>query len=372
MKKKKHFLIISQAQFGYNTPNYYYCKYLRNDFDITYISWDFNKPKIHLDNTRLVYVPRRGIFAVRSLRFIRTVIKEIKSEKTLIYITYFKGVSTILKLLKSKNTFIFDIKTGPVKKNSFHRLILDNMMKFESKFFKHKTVISESLKNRMKLTNNIYILPMGANVISSTKKKFNKMHLLYVGTLYNRNLSDTIIGFSKFYHSNKNKIGMYYTIIGKGINNEEQVLKNLARKMEVSEVMNILGEIPHEKIKVFFDTHNIGVSYIPIIDYFDCQPPIKSFEYLLSGMPVIATNTSENKTVINCENGILIQDNSESFFRGLVRFYDTREIFDSEYIRKSSKKYSYSSVIKNFKAHLLTIQNHSIWLLVSAYSLYFY
>jgi nucleoside-diphosphate-sugar epimerase len=74
------------------------------------------------------------------------------------------------------------------------------------------------------------------------------------------------------------------------------------------------GRVEH----IYFDIHNIGVSYIPMLKCFDNQPPTKTFEYLLSGMPVIATATNANKDIINDVNGVLINDNSEEVYNGLT------------------------------------------------------
>lgn len=90
---------------------------------------------------------------------------------------------------------------------------------------------------------------------------------------------------------------------------------------------------------------NVGVSYIPQTAYYDHQPPTKTFEYLLAGMPVLATSTTENKKVINETNGILIQDNPDSFSKGLAILSDRLPSFDSLKIRKNSLAYSWQFII---------------------------
>lgn len=41
--------------------------------------------------------------------------------------------------------------------------------------------------------------------------------------------------------------------------------------------------------------------YVPITDYYEYQPPTKTFEYVLSGLLCLATATSSNKEVITEE-----------------------------------------------------------------------
>lgn len=352
---KKKIVIISQVQFGYHVPNYTYCKYLRKEFEITFICWDFNKRKISLDGINVVYVRRKGNFIFRSIRFIRTALNTIRSNDTLIFITYFKFVTTVLKFIKRENIFILDIRTGSVEKNQFSRFFYDMIMKFESKFFKHKAVLSKNLADKMKFNSDVYILPLGSEIISETEKVFDEMNLFYVGTFFNRRLEDTVTGFSNFYTAYKNKIKMKYTIIGRDVEGEEQVLKNQIKKLGLSHIIDMPGEMPHDDLKQYFDSHNIGVSYIPITDYYDSQPVLKTFEYLLSGMPVIATNTTENAAVINNSNGILIQDNPQSFYHGLVNIYERRKQYNSDYIKDSAKKYSWSKIVGNFNTYLKTL-----------------
>jgi glycosyltransferase involved in cell wall biosynthesis len=352
LKSRKKLLIISQVQFGYHIPNYVYCKYLKKDFEITFICWDFNKPKMYIDDIKIIYVNRKDIFFIRAIRFILTVLNTIKSNDTLIFITYFKFISTILKLIKRKNIVILDIRTGAVEKNRFSRLFYDTLMKLELKFFKHKTILSKGLADKMQIKSNVYILPLGSDIISETKKTFDEMNLFYVGTFFNRRIEDTIIGFSKFYHAYKDMVKMKYTIIGRCVNDEEQVIKKYIERMGVSHVVDVPGEMPHDSLKKYFDSNNIGVCYVPITDYYDNQPALKLFEYLLSGMSVIATNTTENAAIINYKNGILIEDNPESFHHALVDFYNKRKQFDSDFIRDASKIYSWNKILKEFKEYL--------------------
>lgn len=39
-------------------------------------------------------------------------------------------------------------------------------------------------------------------------------------------------------------------------------------------------------------------------EYYDSQPPTKTFEYALSGLYVLATKTRENEKVITNDNGV--------------------------------------------------------------------
>lgn len=351
----KKILVIGRSQFGYHSDTYYMCKYLKDDWKITYLSWDYRQKRIYMDGVEAIYISRNGSYPRRKSRFLKIVLNEIKNNNFDIhFVKYIRGCS-LLKILNPSKNFIFDIRSGAVYQYRTARLLSDCFLRLEAMFFKHKTVISRSLAEKLNL--NAYILPLGADVLSESKKTFSSLELLYVGTLFNRNIGLTIEGFSKFYHNYKDKLKIRYTIVGTGPGNEEERLKKTVKRERLKDAVVISGLIPHNQIKPYFDSHNIGVSFIPITAYFDVQPPTKTFEYLLSGMPVIATNTTENKKVINPENGVLINDDPDSFCESLKEIYRKRNNFCSEKIREDSLNNTWSKIFSDFKQHLENISD---------------
>jgi glycosyltransferase involved in cell wall biosynthesis len=178
------------------------------------------------------------------------------------------------------------------------------------------------------------------------------MSLLYVGTLYNRKLHHAIEGFSTFYNRHKNLIPLKFSIIGSGPGNEISTLKDTAERLGVSSVVRILGRVPHDKIKPYFDTHNIGLSYIPITKYYDFQPATKTYEYLLSGMPVLATATSANQQVIDEKNGVISGDTPKDISDALATVYDRLSSYDSSVIRKNAATYNWKSITNKLSSYL--------------------
>jgi len=362
---KKNLVIINQAQFGYHLDTYFYCKYLRDQISVKYICWDHTLPKVKMKNVEIIYVNRDSCTIKRSVMFIKTVVKEINDYKTLydliIFIKYFKIVSLLLRLIKPDNLYIFDIRTSSVSRIKIIRMIYNSLMIFESYFFQHITIISNGLAKKLSLQRKAHILPLGAEVISTQSKILSfELNLIYVGTLYNRNIEDTLAGFKEFYNKYKTKINMTYTIIGAGIDNEEEELKAFVRKNHLSSVVRIVGQVKHQELKEYFDASNVGVSYIPITEYFDSQPATKTFEYLMSGMPVIATATTENKAIINKSNGVIINDSPHCFLKGLVEIFNKKENYDSATIRKSVEKYTWENITNALYLYLIDIYRSKI------------
>ena len=122
----------------------------------------------------------------------------------------------------------------------------------------------------------------------------------------------------------------------------------------MNEFVRYEGRKTHEELSHYFEQSNIGIVYIPQTPGYDCQPVTKLFEYLLSGMPVIATGTYENKLIVNEVNGIIINDSAEDFCKGLIRIYNHKDSFNSELIRKSVESYTWEKIVNsNLKPFLL-------------------
>ncbi len=81
IQKMKKLIIISQEQFGYHIDTYYYCKYLRDEFDIDYICWDQGLPKMDMTRVRVYYVSRESCIPVRTIRFLRTALMLTRDKK---------------------------------------------------------------------------------------------------------------------------------------------------------------------------------------------------------------------------------------------------------------------------------------------------
>jgi len=102
----------------------------------------------------------------------------------------------------------------------------------------------------------------------------------------------------------------------------------------LNDTIETTGYIHNDQLNTYFEKANIGVSYVPITPYYTHQPPTKTYEYLLSGLPVLATATIENAKIIDDSCGVLIQDNEEDIERGLFSMVKQLKNFNSEKIRE--------------------------------------
>lgn len=342
----KNLLIINKAQFGYHTDYYKYCEYLRDEFKVTYLCFDSGFKKLEMDNVNIKYVSNKGRKIFRGVRFIVTALLTIASFKGIVFIHYFEKCY-ILKQIFPKKKMILDIRTLSISPDNNIRTKYDNQLKKATKYFNLITIISEGLREKINLdTKNSEILPLGADIISTTNKDFNNaIHLLYVGTLNNRNIHHTIIGLLQYLKNNHIHQRITYDIIGDGA--ELPYIKRLVLEYKLEDIVKIHGRIPHFEINPFFDKCNIGISYVPLTEYYEYQPVTKTYEYILSGMPCIATKTYENKKLITDNNGVLCNDNPESFAEALNKTISVITNYNSDIIRKSLAEHTWESIVKH-------------------------
>jgi glycosyltransferase involved in cell wall biosynthesis len=354
-------LLIDQHQFGYLTDIYSFCRYLRDDFDITCICWDYEAPRISMDGVRVRYVSRRGNKPVRLLRFLAAAAKEmLKAGYDITLIEYFQGCS-LLRGIRPFRPTVVDIRTGSEHKNSRRRRLDNFLLRAECSLYRHITIISESLRRVLGFPGGrCHHLPLGGEELALPPKTFEHMRLFYVGTLLQRDLAKTVEGFDRFYREFHDRIDLHYDIVGDGPDHEQRTLREAIARSSCPDAVTYHGRIPFVELRPYLEAANFGVAFIPMTPYFHPQPSTKVFEYLLSGMPVLATATDENLLVMNDARGVVFEDTAEGFYEGLKRASERRFQFDSRGIMEGSRQYSWAAIVReNLRPYLLQcLQNH--------------
>lgn len=355
----KKILIITKTQFGYFIDPLKYCEYLKDQYNITYVSWDFGLLKSEISGIDTHYLPRKGNKILRYLKFLKDVHDQMNSEKfDLIFMVFFPGVS-LLKITNPTKLINLDIRTASVLKNPIRNFLNDLFIKLECSFFTNISVITEGVANNLNV-KKFHLLPLGGESFTQKDKTFENIHLIYVGTLENRDMISCVKGFHLFLKNYWNETlakNIKFTLIGDSPGNELSEIKEYIQKNNLEKVIKTEGYVLNTKLQPYMEEANIGISFVPMTDYFDVQPPTKTYEYLLSGLPVIATKTQENIKVINDQNGVLIEDNAESFCNGLNLLITRKNQFNSSEIRKSNQQHHWGSIIssnlKNYFENLM-------------------
>ena len=171
--------------------------------------------------------------------------------------------------------------------------------------------------------------------------------MLYIGTLDHRNIYQTILGLSRYLKTEGSLKGITYDIVGFG---KPDVIAEIIQTIESEKLEKQVfyyGRKKIDELLPFFESSNLGIVYIPQTEAYDCQPVTKLFEYLLAGMPVIATNTLENRIIMRPEFGEVTEDNPEGFADSLSKIVSDRRKYNSERIKNKCLEYQWSSIVSD-------------------------
>lgn len=343
---KRKILFIHREQFGSLTDTLKYCEYLNSKYEIEYLCFDKKRPRICIPNVKIIYVPYKGSKFVNGMLFIIAAIIKCIFFNGFIFIIYFPQCSLIKRVLFWRKMHI-DIRTLSISKDEKLRHNENFKLNNEINYFDSVSLITEGIKNKIQIKNRkqFFILPLGADIISDKSKKFDSLKLLYIGTLCNRDIIKTIIGLELFIQKYP-QISIQYDIVGDG--DEYSDICTYVKRHKLEEYIHLHGRIPYYSLNTFLDVNNIGVSFVPITDYYEFQPPTKTYEYVLSGLYCIATNTFSNRKIINKENGILIDDTADSFSNALYDIYLKMSLLNSEDIRKTMLDYKWDNIVNTY------------------------
>lgn len=341
--KKTRILFIYRGQFGYLTDMYKWCKYLREDYDIFVLCFDLGLKRQELDGINVRYVSYDGPFAIRGIRFFAIVLWTTLFFNGIVFVEYYRNCEWLKRILPFKK-MILDIRSVAVLGTQNERDTYDKQREKACDRFDIVSVISEGVKRRLHRDDKTFILPLGADVISASSKLIDSLRLLYVGTFDNRQIDKTIKAVSAF-HNQHPDIPITYDIIGNGNHGELEQYRKLVDESGICNIVTLHGRIPNTELKPYFDKTNVGVSFVPITDYFNIQPPTKTFEYTLSGLYTIATRTTENALVINPNCGILIDDTEADFINALKQIWAERKHIDSSKVRSEMSAYQWNKIV---------------------------
>ena len=347
-------LVIERGPFGTLVDAAKLCEFLGRSHTVTYLSFDalsFMSNAGTQDpppSVNLLKVRNHPKFIVRSWRWFLACLREVTKDYDIVYLYHFRGCSA-LRFVRPVRPMILDIRSGGVSCSRFNRRVNDMTMWFDAKFFKNVAIISEGLRKKLGVSpRKAHILPLGSDRYDLPPKTFDAFHLLYVGNFYrSRRLETTIRAFARLYQEFGSQVEMTYTMVGGTEGQEGEVLRQAAIDSGVDKVVRFPGFVPHARIVEYLASGNIGMAYVPITDFFDHQPPTKTFEYLMAGMPVLATGTVENRRLLTESNGVVTGDSEDAVFAGLRSLLAKRYSFKSSEICRTVQQYSWENIIYN-------------------------
>lgn len=139
----------------------------------------------------------------------------------------------------------------------------------------------------------------------------------YVGAFGTvRGLDQLMFAFSGILKNNRNA---HLMLVGGGYNQDE--LKSLARVLDISEKVGFTGWVPFDQVADYIKSSDICV--VPHLKnkFTDATIPHKLFQYMLMGKPVIVSDASPLKRIVEeCECGLVYQSGDiEALMRHMLK-----------------------------------------------------
>lgn len=344
IRMKQDLLIIDVNPFGALTDSVKWVEFLKDEWNITMICFaEKDGSKANNYGFKLIQLRNYKRRKIKALWFLLYTIIYLFFHRGKIVVEYFPTCEIYKRLFPWKRILV-DVRTLSVSTQDNVRKVHNARLVKACTYFDKVTAISEGVAKQMALPN-ISVLPLGSDVISYTEKVFtDAIRLIYVGTFTNRHIELTIEGVIAF-HKEHPDIPITYNIIGYGVNNEELQFCKIVNKNKATDYIKIIGKVPHKDLKPYLDNSNVGLSFVPITDYYNDQPPTKTYEYCLAGIYCIATATTVNKSLINTQNGVLIEDTIQDVKNGLEYFWNNRKMFSSKEIRNSLQECTWENIV---------------------------
>lgn len=340
-------LIVSFEQFGYHIDTFEYCRHLQDKFRITYICPDQGLPRRELPGVGVVYGSRPPLGKVE-LGLLRDAARTISRQKPDVVFLRRTKFSFLLRLRHPRTPMIFDVRSGSVEVDPRRRRFENALLRFNSRFFRDITVISEGLKRQLRLPRRARILPLAADRqprLSAAPR--DELRLISIGTFHNRHLERTVEGVGRFLAERDSDIPLRYTIVGFGSEAEVAAIRKAAIDHGLQDAVEIRDRVDHEEVPALLAEHNIGVAFTPQVPWFEHQPSTKIYEYLHSGLLCIATDTAANRDVISNVNGVQVDGTAESFARGLDRICDLVPRSSPSAIAEGAREFTWERVVND-------------------------
>ena len=290
------------------------------------------------------------LYAFRRMRF---VFKNFKQEKyNMIFVRdgIFDAFFALYLKRRYKIPFVFEMP-NPIEQRwetrkfySKHKYFYYFISKIETYLTMHILYkadlvlpISKWLKEDLakKGVERLKIMPLSEGIIANQFSDANGEEIsgrydlkdskviIYVGTMDKlRQLDVLICAFSKVREKKEN-----VKLLMAGDGTDKSNLERLANDLGIKEDVIFTGQIHSHEIPNFIAAADVGVSPVPPLDFYKLSSPIKTFEYMAMGKPVVANDEiPEQKEVIReSGGGMLVKFEDESFAEGIIKLLDNPE-----------------------------------------------
>jgi Glycosyl transferases group 1 len=115
-----------------------------------------------------------------------------------------------------------------------------------------------------------------------------------------------------------------------GTDYAEGYYQKMAAELGVGEHVRFHEPVPYDQVAGMVAQYDVAVAYAPREPDWEVQPTLKVLEFRALGMPILATESLPNRSVVaDGVNGILTLDDADAIARGMLRFVTERAFLES-------------------------------------------
>jgi len=239
----------------------------------------------------------------------------------------FLGVKLILDI-HDPSVDLFEEK-WPGKKNRLLKYFIVKAEKYSCKISDHLITVTNTCKERLiERGNPSDKITLILNSANEDLFKFNSarqfreiikgVKILYHGTVAERfGLHNVISAFPILL---KEIPGSILNIYGRYEGSYLIKLKNMVSDLNLCENVNLNGKITHEHIPALIKNHDIGIVPYLQTDYMNLALPTKAFEYIATGLPVIATKLKDLYETFGDQSITYVEDDKPEGIANAIKY----------------------------------------------------
>ena len=306
-----------------------------------------NPSQTDVRGVRVSHIATPDVFLLRQIVFHMRVLKMLSSQRNDTDIILFHEASAPWLLLfsiwlkmtgKGRPLFVMDTRTLPMEpedratwKDRLRGVYSIQMNKMANRSFDGRTTITDRMAESLKIPSKKLwgVWPSGVKLENFSAASQNRVwpkndepiNLLYIGCMHHeRNLLALAEAVTQ---ANASTHLFTLTIVGDG--NGRLDLEKYAR--EQGKHVNIIPPVPHEEIPKWLSEAHIGALPFPDEEKFRVSSPIKLFEYLAAGLPILATRIDCHTDVIGDKDIVFWVNGSgvQALYAALLEINEKRE-----------------------------------------------
>lgn len=207
----------------------------------------------------------------------------------------------------------------------------------------------------------IVMLYMGVSdqfLLKQTTKEHDTnqtVHLMYLGTVSKVRGRDVMLEAMSILA--KKNVGVHLTIVGA---NQEQLdyCKERILELQIVGMVTVLGRVPGNRIPDYLIQADFGICLWEQNIWNEFNPPTKLFEYLVAGVPVLASNIrTHTRYVQDWKNGLIFDYDAHSLARVIIELDKNKNNIYTfkKHAAESGQRFLWSKLEPTFLASIHTL-----------------